>query len=336
MAYNIYSDVEFNKNLLYGAGIQTITDGSNAPSSPVESQLVYFDGTTPGGDFTSLLGEGLYFHNGSNWRQMIPSNQVSTAATVDLIPRRITGGQITVPATPTNNTDATSKQYVDGLVAGLIDLRGSFDITTNPADYPTGDAGNAVNATQVGDGSGPSLTIAKGDAWYIVGGTGTIGPATSITVEDGDLLVALVDNATNAHADWIILNTNLNIVSATETEAGIVELATQAETDAGTNDTTAVTPLKLATYINTTLGINAAFYKTAISTLSGETTTFNVGTGQAATIIRHIQFFNGSHIPVTVNISAVAYSSPNIQITWATGAIALPASSYAVIGVDKI
>lgn len=36
--------------------------------------------------------------------------------------------------------------------------------------------------------------------------------------------------------------------SATETTAGIAELATQAETDAGTDDTKIVTPFKLATY----------------------------------------------------------------------------------------
>lgn len=38
---------------------------------------------------------------------------------------------------------------------------------------------------------------------------------------------------------------------ATETSAGIAELATQAETDAGTDDATIVTPLKLATKLST-------------------------------------------------------------------------------------
>lgn len=38
--------------------------------------------------------------------------------------------------------------------------------------------------------------------------------------------------------------------AATETSAGILEVATQAETDAGTADTVWVTPLKLATYSN--------------------------------------------------------------------------------------
>jgi len=41
---------------------------------------------------------------------------------------------------------------------------------------------------------------------------------------------------------------NPSVDASSETVAGKVELATQAETDAGTNDTLAVTPLKLATY----------------------------------------------------------------------------------------
>lgn len=39
-----------------------------------------------------------------------------------------------------------------------------------------------------------------------------------------------------------------SVGAASETSAGILELATQAETDAGVNDVTAVTPLKLATW----------------------------------------------------------------------------------------
>ena len=47
--------------------------------------------------------------------------------------------------------------------------------------------------------------------------------------------------------------------SASETTAGIAELATQAETDAGTDDARIVTPLKLATYANKKLKFAALF-----------------------------------------------------------------------------
>ena len=43
---------------------------------------------------------------------------------------------------------------------------------------------------------------------------------------------------------------------ASETVAGIAELATQAETDAGTDDERIVTPLKLATYVRQNLWID--------------------------------------------------------------------------------
>jgi hypothetical protein len=43
---------------------------------------------------------------------------------------------------------------------------------------------------------------------------------------------------------------------ASETAKGIAELATQAETDAGTDDLRIVTPLKLATYVKQNLWID--------------------------------------------------------------------------------
>lgn len=47
--------------------------------------------------------------------------------------------------------------------------------------------------------------------------------------------------------------------AATETTAGIAEVATQAETDAGTDDARFVTPLKLATYAGRLHAVAAAF-----------------------------------------------------------------------------
>lgn len=62
-------------------------------------------------------------------------------------------------------------------------------------------------------------------------------------VEVGDLLIAKQDDPT-ALAHWIVVNRNLD--AATETVAGIVERATQAEVDAGTDTTRYVSPATLA------------------------------------------------------------------------------------------
>jgi hypothetical protein len=52
----------------------------------------------------------------------------------------------------------------------------------------------------------------------------------------------------------VMTPTTSTIVAASETAAGIAELATQTETNTGTDDTRIVTPLKLATYITTLPG----------------------------------------------------------------------------------
>jgi hypothetical protein len=56
---------------------------------------------------------------------------------------------------------------------------------------------------------------------------------------------------------WTLFGTSAG--AASESSAGILELATQAETDAGTDDLRAVTPLKLATSVFATRKFNANF-----------------------------------------------------------------------------
>ena len=49
----------------------------------------------------------------SSSNKLVDAADADTAATAGKIVRRITGGQVTVPSTPSNTTDATSKNYVD-------------------------------------------------------------------------------------------------------------------------------------------------------------------------------------------------------------------------------
>lgn len=67
---------------------------------------------------------------------------------------------------------------------------------------------------------------------------------------------------------------------ATETQAGIAEIATQAETNAGADDTRIVTPLKLATYVAGGSGAGSFTDLTATGTISFTGAT---GTGYAIT-----------------------------------------------------
>lgn len=132
---------------------------------------------------------------------------------------------ITINGTPTNPTDAATKQYVDNLTASGLNIKGTIDASTNP-NYPAGEVGDA----------------------YHVSVAGKVGGASGLDVEIGDLIVVVTDNAGGTQAavgsDWIIMQTNVD--QATTTTRGTVRLATLAEVAAGTSVDTAVTPAGLA------------------------------------------------------------------------------------------
>ena len=99
---------------------------------------------------------------------------------------------------------------------------------------------------------------------YIFNGAAT--PATRAidanTFDKLESAIVTVDEGTNAGTTWRqtqvngVLGTNnviftsfgAGVAQASETNAGIAQIATQAQTDAGTDDLKIVTPLKLATY----------------------------------------------------------------------------------------
>lgn len=163
-------------------------------------------------------------------------------------------------------TSGSIKAYVDGIIAGIGTLIGSFNATTS-TNFPG------------------TATTKKGDYWYVT----VAGTVQGITLNVGDVLIANVPNPSNTNPnDWIFLESNrdqatttvlgmvmlatntevqagtnntkavtpaaLSARTATETRTGLIEIATQAETNAGTDDTRAVTPLKMVTYLNAMVG----------------------------------------------------------------------------------
>jgi hypothetical protein len=95
--------------------------------------------------------------------------------------------------TNTGDQDLTTyalKTYVDAAVVGLWDLKGSTDCSANP-NYPV---------------------ALKGDA-YVVSVAGRIGGASGTVVDQGDVFVALVDNAGGSEgsvgASWLHVEHNL-------------------------------------------------------------------------------------------------------------------------------
>lgn len=129
------------------------------------------------------------------------------------------GAKITgLPSSTANGQPVVHEQL--SAVTGSLTYQSAWNASTNSPAIPAAAAGN------------------KG-YYYVVSVAGT----TSI---DGI--------AVWAPQDWIVSNgtawqkVDNSEDPASETVAGVLEIATQAETDAGTDDVRSVTPLKLATY----------------------------------------------------------------------------------------
>lgn len=178
--------------------------------------------------------------------------------------------RITNLGTPTANSDAATKEYVDLEIASKIAALGEFMGDWAGPGYPT-------------VGSGPSGAIRKGD-WWRISAAFTLGTEV---LEIGDALFAKTNAPGTTAANWFVLQSNvgeatetaLGLVrvsvssdltatngantsrvvriadllarTATTARTGLVALATQAEMNAGTNSTKAVTPNIVAVYVNT-------------------------------------------------------------------------------------
>jgi hypothetical protein len=147
---------------------------------------------------------------------------------------------VTDLASASSTTLATSsaiKTYIDAQVGGLGNLEGAWNASSGT--FPVG--------------SSPVAGTKAGDYWYVsVAGT-TGGVAFNV----GDVIIAKVNSAsTTLASDWIQLEVNRD--QATETVLGLAEIATQTETNTGTDDQRIVTPLKLKTLLDNRTGGFAA------------------------------------------------------------------------------
>ncbi|HYW49045.1 MAG TPA: hypothetical protein VE861_00490 [Gemmatimonadaceae bacterium] len=165
---------------------------------------------------------------------------------------------------PTAAQHAATKAYVDGAVEGLA-WKDSVRVATQ-ANLNLAAPGATIDGiTMVANDRilVRSQTAGAENGLYIWNGAAT--PATrsldANTAPELEQAVVTVEEGTSAGATFrqTVLNFTLNTTTvtwssfgtsapaATETTAGIAEIATQAETDAGTDDLRFITPLKFAT-----------------------------------------------------------------------------------------
>jgi hypothetical protein len=188
---------------------------------------------------------------------------------------------ITDLANASSTTLATSsavKTYVDANIGALGNLEGGWSAASGA--FPVG--------------SSPVAGTKAGDYWYVT----TAGTTGGVAFNVGDVIIAKVNNAsTTSAADWIQLEVNRD--QATETVLGLVEIATQTETNDGVSDTTAVTPAKLA-------GRTATESRTGIAEIATQAET-NTGTDDARIV---------TPLKLKTNLATYKYAA-NVSVTTA-------------------
>lgn len=167
--------------------------------------------------------------------------------------------------TPSAAADAATKGYVDSAVEGLA-WKDSCRVATQ-ANLSLASPGATIDGITMAANDRVlvrSQTAPAENGIYIWNGAAT--PMTRAldanTTAELEQAIVTVEEGTSASATFRQSSVNFTLDSgavawtgfgtsapaATESTAGILEVATQAEADAGTSDTTALTPLKLANW----------------------------------------------------------------------------------------
>lgn len=188
-----------------GKGVSIDNSGSGSGLSVISSlsgRAIEILSTSTAASFYSIsnVGDGIISDTadaGYTGKLFVAKNLGVNVFTVDKFGEGIFSGNV-IADTPTLANHLTTKAYVDGLVAGLLDLRGSYDASSNL--FPTT------------GGSGTAGAVLKGDFWF-VSVPGILGGQS---VPLGSSFFALVDAPGQTAANWALLSSNIGYVPAND------------------------------------------------------------------------------------------------------------------------
>lgn len=205
-------------------------------------------------------------------------------------------GQVLLNSNPTATLGAATKQYVDGLLVGLLDYRGAFTpaVSSGATGYPTT------------GGSGSAGAILKGDVYF----ASAAGFILTEAIQAGDSVVAKIDTPGQTAANWDKLNVNISYVpedAANKVIAFSSPTDTQYPSAKLTFDQLA---LKQATLVS----------GTSIKTVNG-TTLLGAGDIQAAVTLTNtvLPTLTGAATLTTNTVLAIASWGTQIPVSAAAG-----------------
>lgn len=236
---------------------------------------------------------------------------------------------------PVNAGDIANKAYVDSLIEGLAwkdNVRVASTANTNILVAPSSIDGITLalnDRVLIKD-----QTTASENGIYIFAGSGSalVRADDASTFNELESAVVSVDEGTNANITFRqtqvngVIDTNdvlwtsfgTAAPAASTTVAGLIEIATQSEVDAGISATTAVTPATLAAWVNAPKRF-AADFGTAVDTQY--TLTHNLGTEDVVVEV----YDNATNETVITLVDRVDANNILVCVTAAPGVNALRA-----------
>lgn len=296
---NILVDIDLNQNELQNGVLQNLA--SDPASGSKEGRIwmnttthkpMYYDGTSDQ-EFGRVYTEG---------------------SGID-----ITGNVISIDNTVTGATKCKITYNNQGLVTAGADLASS-DIPDLSATYVATTQLGVSNGVATLDNDGkvptsqlPSYVDDVIEAYIVSGATAlsagwlskTDG-GSALTPETDKIYVVLTageyQNKTFRWGGSTYVEISSSPGQASESAAGIIELATQAETNTGTDDTRAVTPLKLATLLASK---KIASNNTALTASSGVVTwTISNTIGTADVQVQIFEVSTGTQVMAEVSVGS--------------------------------
>jgi len=223
------------------------------------------------------------------------------------------------------NITTTDRTTLAGSLGGSNKGLFVYDTDLNTFYVWNGSAWNSVGTTisgamtfkgVVAHNAAEPGSPAIGD-FYIFNSAGQNTWESDEAVEAGDMVIW---DGTN----WNYINRN--VYNATETLAGKIEIATTSETNAGSDDTRAVTPAKLVGF-TTSRAFAKVYFASSVSVTANTPFTVTHGLGLQNRNAFTINVMNSAHSAISVDVDSTDANSLTI-----TSAVSLTGLSITVIG----